>query len=148
MGRTSLRRRTLTDLARHFMTSNTTIQRFTSALDYGTTPGAPATISRQNIATWKARISPDVAHHFVERYEELQREYQALIEAYELNRLVYTSQINFEPVIGQTYYLYEQGPERRFLSLVAPHHSHWSGFLCAVHLTTPYTWVRVSLPDK
>lgn len=130
------------------MTSNTAIQRFTSALDYGTTPGAPATISRQDIATWKGRVSPDVAHHFVERYEELQREYQTLVESYELNRLVYNSQINFEPVVGQIYYLYEQTGGRRFLSLVAPHHSRWSGFLCAVRLTTPYRWVSVTLPDK
>lgn len=130
------------------MTSNTAIQQFSSGLDYGITPGAPATISRQDMTKWKTRVSPDVIHHFVERYEELQREYQQLLESYEINRLVYNSQLNFEPVIGHTYYLYEPTPTRRFLSLVSPHHTSWPGFLCAVRLSTSYQWVRVSLPDK
>jgi hypothetical protein len=130
------------------MSTNTAIQRFTSGLDYGVVPGAPASISREDIATWKARVSPDVAHYFVERYEELQREYQLLVDSYELNRLVYNSQINFEPILGQTYYLYEKSSTHRFLSLISPHHTFWSGFLCAVRLTTSYTWERVPLPDK
>ena len=130
------------------MSTNTAIQRFASGLDYGIVPGAPATISRQDIAKWKSRVSPDVAHHFVERYEELQREYQALVESYELNRLVYNSEMNFEPIIGQIYYLYEKSDGRRWLSLVSPQHTSWPGFLCAVRLTTPYAWERIPSPDK
>ena len=130
------------------MSTNTAIQRFTSALEYGITPGAPATISRQDIAKWKSRVSPDVAHHFVERAEELQREYQTLVESYELNRLVYNSDINFEPVIGQIYYLYEKSDGGRWLSLVSPQYTSWPGFLCAVRLTTPYTWERIPSADK
>lgn len=129
------------------LSTNTAVQRLASALEYGITPSAPATISRPDIAKWKSRVSPDVANYFVERAEELQREYQTLVESYELNRLVYNSQINFEPVIGQIYYVYEKSPDERVLSLVSPRHTFWSGFVCAVRLTTPYTWERVSLPN-
>jgi len=131
-----------------YMSTNTAIQRFTSALEYGITPGAPATISRQDMAKWKSHVSPDVAHHFVERAEELQREYQALVESYELNRLVYNSEMRSEPVIGQIYYLYEKSNGRHWLSLVSPNHASWSGFLCAVRLTTSYRWERIPCSDK
>jgi len=128
--------------------TNTSIQRFTSGLEYGITSSAPATISRVDIAKWKSRVSPDVAHHFVERHEALHREYQTLIESYELNRLVYTSEMNFEPVVGQIYYVYEKGPNRRCVSLVSPTDAFWSGFLCAVRLTASYVWESVPVPAR
>lgn len=130
------------------MASNTAIQRFASSLDYGIVPGAPATISRADIAQWTSRVSPEVAHHFVERYEELQRDYCALMESYELNRRVYNSEMRFEPVIGQTYYLYEKENGARFVSLVSPAHTFWSGFVCAIRLTPSYTWERVPNTKK
>lgn len=130
------------------MSTNTAIQRFTSSLDYGVTPGAPASISRQDIDSWKVRVSPEVAHHFVERYEELQREYHALVDSYEINKLVYNSQIGFQPVLGHTYYLYEKTPGHRFLSLLSPIQTHWAGFIAAVRLNTSYTWERIPISHK
>ena len=67
---------------------------------------------------------------------------------YELNRLVYNSEMRFEPVIGQLYYLYEKSDGGRWLSLVSPQYTSWPGFLCAVRLTTPYTWERIPSADK
>lgn len=126
--------------------SNTAIEKFTSGLEYGIVPGAPA-ISLPDIQKWRSRTHPEVAHHFVERYEELRREYEALLAKYALNKLVYDSEIRFEPVIGQIYYLYEKSPGVRFLSLVSPRQTFWSGFLHAVRLTTAYTWEVVTVPD-
>jgi hypothetical protein len=122
--------------------SNTAIMTFPSALDYGVVSSAPP-IRREDIAAWKTRVSPDVAQHFVERYQELERAYHELIAEYNTNALIYNSTMSFVPVVGHTYYLYEKNDGQRFLSLVAPQHSFWSGFLGAFRLTTPYTWTRV-----
>lgn len=129
--------------------SNTSALTFASGLDYALTSGAPP-IHRDDIAAWKSRVSPDVTHHFVERQEELKQEYevlrakyQTLLEKYEQNRLVYNSEINFTPVVGQTYYLYELRG-KRFLSLVAPRHSGWEPCLGAFRLNTSYVWETVT----
>lgn len=121
--------------------SNTTAITFASGLDYALDSSAPP-ISRDDIAVWKTRVTPDTAHHFLERYQELRTAYDALLTEYERNRLVYNSEINFTPVVGQTYYLYER-PQKRFLSLIAPEHSGWSGFLGAFRLNTSYVWELV-----
>lgn len=130
--------------------TNTTALTFASGLDYALDSSAPP-ISRDDIALWKARVSPDVTHHFVERQEEMRREYemlrlkyQQLVAKYEENRLVYNSEINFTPVVGHVYYLYEIR-NKRFLSLVAPEHSGWETFLGAFRLTSSHVWEKLDL---
>lgn len=118
--------------------TNTTALTFASGLDYALDSSAPP-ISRDDIALWKSRVSTDVEHHFVERYEELRTAYETLLVDYERNRLVYNSQINFTPVVGQTYYLYDYRG-KRFLSLIAPEQSGWSGYLGAFRLTSSHIW--------
>lgn len=121
--------------------SNTTALVFASGLDYGLVSSAPP-IRRDDIALWKTRVSPDVEHHFVERYEELRQQYERLLADYETNRLLYNSEINFTPVVGHIYYLYDYH-DKRFLSLIAPQHSGWPGYLGAFRLSSSHTWERV-----
>ena len=121
--------------------SNTTALVFASGLDYGLVSSAPP-IRRDDIALWKTRVSPDVEHHFVERYEELRQQYERLLADYETNRLLYNSEINFTPVVGQIYYLYDYH-NKRFLSLIAPHQSGWPGYLGSFRLSSSHTWERV-----
>jgi len=121
--------------------SNTTAMTFPSSLDYGIVSSAPP-IHRDDITLWKTRVSPDVEHHFVERYDELRVVYEKLLADYETNRLVYNSEINFTPVVGHTYYLYDSG-EKRVLSLIAPQYSGWPGCLGAFRLRASHVWERV-----
>lgn len=129
------------------MTTNTTALTFASGLDYALTSSAPP-IHRDDIALWKARVSPDVTHHFEERQEEIRREYEALrakyqdlLTKYEHNRTIYNSEINFTPVVGQTYYLYNLRG-KQFLSLIAPQHSGWQEFLGAYRLNSSFVWEK------
>lgn len=135
------------------MTDNTSALTFASSLDYALTSSSPP-ISRTDIASWKAQVAPDVTHHFVERQEELRKEYQALVEKYnnllahyDDNRCVYNSEINFIPVVGQTYFLYEVR-NKRFLSMIAPEHASWSGYLGSFRLTSPHVWSRVDSHER
>lgn len=129
------------------MSANTDLQQFTAGLEYGITPSAPATISREDIASWKGQVAPDIAHHFLTHYETLHREYRALLASYDLNRRVYNSAMNFRPVVGQTYYLYAKSADTDMLSLVPPSETFWSGFVTAVRLSASYVWEPVSLPS-
>ena len=62
----------------------------------------------------------------------------------EISERIYTSQMNFEPLIGHTYYLYERKDGSDLLSMVAP--DEWgksqpfSRFMAKVKLLSDHTW--------
>jgi hypothetical protein len=114
-----------------------------NALHYGRSPSAPASISPVDIDQWKAEVSPTFKNYFTERYNALVRDYEELVEEFNLNKLVYESEINFKPVIGEIYHLYTRSNMTRFLSLVHPSTTYWSGYLGSFRLTTQYAWERV-----
>ena len=47
-------------------------------------------------------------------------EYKKLVEEYNWTKLVYEAEYSFEPLVGETYHLYERKNKSIFLSLVAP----------------------------
>lgn len=66
----------------------------------------------------------------------------------ELSLMIYEAKLNFSPVIGQTYYLYERKDETLLLSLVSPR--EWGGgsgpfkrFIAMVKLLADHTWVEL-----
>lgn len=89
-------------------------------LPYGSNVGAP-TISVPNIQSWKEPRVISVNHQFEDKFLELKKEYEKLIDEYKWNELVYNAKFNFEPVIGKIYHLYYSNEGNIFLSLVEPH---------------------------
>ena len=66
----------------------------------------------------------------------------------ELSMLIYDARLNFAPVIGQTYYVYEKADGSYLLSLVSP--KEWGGgsgpfkrFVAAVKLLADHTWMEM-----
>ena len=88
-------------------------------LPYGSNVGAPA-IQVSNIEHWKEPRVLNVNKQFEDRFEELKKEYQKLIDEYKWNDLVYKSKFSFEPVIGKIYHLYYTDNGKIFLSLISP----------------------------
>ena len=89
-------------------------------LPYGSNVGAPA-IKTENLQIWKETRVQKVNKQFENKFQELKKEYEKLIEEYKWNDLVYKSTFNFEPVIGNTYHLYYSNNGTIFLSLIEPH---------------------------
>ena len=88
-------------------------------LPYGSNVGAPA-IHVTNIEHWKEPRVISVNQQLKDKFEELKKEYQKLIEEYRWNDLVYKSKFNFEPVIGKIYHLYYNRNGKILLSLISP----------------------------
>ena len=65
-----------------------------------------------------------VQRQFEDKFEQLKKEYQKLIDEYKWNDLVYKSKFSFEPVIGKIYHLYYGTDGKIFLSLISP--SEWN----------------------
>lgn len=89
-------------------------------LPYGSNVGAPAIIT-ENIKGWKDTRVQKVNKQFEDKFVELKKEYDNLIEDFKWNDLVYKSVFSFEPVIGNIYHLYYSKDGKIFLSLVEPH---------------------------
>lgn len=91
-----------------------------SLLPYGSNVGAPA-ITINDIQHWKEPRISSVNQQFEDKFSELKKEYEKLIEEYKWNELVYKAKFSFEPVIGKIYYLYSDKNEKLFLSLISPY---------------------------
>jgi hypothetical protein len=57
---------------------------------------------------------------FNSRLTELKKEYELLVSKYVDTKLVYDSDYNFQPIVGETYHLYEKEDGNNFLSIISP----------------------------
>ena len=106
-------------------------------LPYGSNVGAPAIITT-NIEHWKEPRVSNVNKQFEDRFEELKKEYQNLIDEYKWNDLVYKSKFSFEPVIGKIYHLYYANDGKIFLFILL-----YTAFLCHLYGTNTVALLKI-----
>lgn len=79
-----------------------------------------------------------------EQAQTLARQAQAIQHRVNVSERIYTAQMNFEPIIAHTYYLYERSDGEDVLSMVSP--SEWgkkipfASYLAKVTLLSDHTW--------
>ena len=88
-------------------------------LPYATNVGAPVIIP-ENVSTWKNEKILKTNHYFNKKYDEIKKEYEKLAEEFEWNKIVYSSNYSFQPIIGEKYHLYRRNNGEYFLSLIEP----------------------------
>ena len=112
-----------------------------SLLPYGTNTSAPA-IVLDDVGAFKQRGVNKVQKTFSAKYQELIDEYNHLVDEVRLNEFIYNSRYSFEPVIGETYHLYEDKFGKYFLSLISP--SEWNKkHVVSVRLNSEHKWVSI-----
>ena len=95
-------------------------QRYDAALrSYSTNLGAPA-ITINDTAAWKNTNVHKVNKQVKAKYDELKAEFDALIEQFEYNNLIYRAKFSFEPIVGEIYHLYRDKKQQPFLSIISP----------------------------
>ena len=111
-------------------------------LPYGSNIGAPS-IKLENIGGWKQKNVEKVNKKIIQKYNELNDEFQRLVEEYKINQLVYGAKFNFEPVIGEIYHLYSGKNGINFLSLISP--SEWEQhYLGSFKLDSENKWEKIN----
>jgi len=83
-----------------------------------------------DLSTFKSRGISQVERDLQQKLVEMRAEYIATIEHFNWNKLVYEADINFEPITGEVYHLYEIR-EKNVLSMIGPdqwHHRHLASF--------------------
>lgn len=95
-------------------------QTYTQSIkQYGTDVSAPA-IEQTDMSVWKNVGSNKVNHHLKNKFQKLKGEYEKMLEIFKWNELIYSSKFDFEPIIGETYHLYERSNGTNFLSQIQP----------------------------
>jgi hypothetical protein len=89
-----------------------------SLMPYPTNLGAPSFIPN-DITTWKNIRIFDLNKSLSNRYEDLKYKIEEFQNDIEINKLLYSSNFNFEPIIGKEYHLYLNNNNEYFLSLIA-----------------------------
>lgn len=111
-------------------------------LPYGSNVGAPP-IKPDNITAWKQASVVRSNHYFDTKWTELKKQYEELLDEYRYNEMVYNAKFAFEPVVGQVYYLYDEG-HNMFLSIISP--DEWNAthrFVGAFRFDSGNRWERV-----
>jgi hypothetical protein len=110
-------------------------------LPYGSNVGAPA-IKVENINSWKSTNVHKVNKIYQDKFKELQDEYNEMMEEFFWNDLIYSSEFNFEPVVGETYHLYKKNDGKFFLSLIEP--SQWKlKFVGSFKFNNENKWIKI-----
>ena len=83
-----------------------------------------------DLSSFKSRGISQVERDLQQKLVEMREQYLRTIEHFNWNKLVYEAEINFEPVLGQTYHLYRiRG--KNLLSMIEPDqwfHEHLASF--------------------
>ena len=78
---------------------------------------------------------------------------QLISKRVEVSERIYAARMNFEPVVGNTYYLYEQKDGQDTLSIIAPHEwgrsQPFRAYIASAYLLADHTWeVHFSQEDQ
>jgi len=110
-------------------------------LTYGSNNGAPS-IRLDDVSGWKQNQANKANKVFNKKFEEIKDEFANLIDEVKWNEFVYSTNYNFIPVMGETYYLYRKSDGTNFLSLISP--DEWNmEFIGATRLESNNKWIKI-----
>ena len=82
------------------------------------------TILPNDLSTFKSRGISRVERQLQQEMKELHDRYREMVDRFNWNKLIYEAKFGFEPIVGETYHLYDlQGGYT--LSMIAP--EQWRG---------------------
>lgn len=109
-------------------------------LPYGSSLSAPS-ISLPDTALFKSERGANAGNYFTQKLDEINAEYQRLVNLANDTDIVYNSNYNFVPRVGQIYHLYDIKGQFS-LSLISPH--EWNKeHVGSFRFTADNTWERV-----
>ena len=94
-----------------------------------------------------AAMKEQTEHQLHQLYEQMQtlvNQASAIKDRVEVSNRIYLAQMNFDPIIGKTYYLYQNKNDQDLLSMVSP--EEWGKklpfklYIASVKLLSDHTW--------
>jgi len=117
-------------------------QQYNAAVIPYATSASSQVIKPLNTATWRNDGVDRVNKQFKSKFDELKKEYEAMMVQFEYNDLVYNAKFNFEPIIGEVYFLYNDKNEESFLSIIQPDQCNFN-YLGSFRLNSQKMWEKL-----
>jgi hypothetical protein len=110
-------------------------------LPYASNVGSPVIVVEDTDHFKRKQVTK--FNNFVDkRFSELKSEMEKLVDAYKLNEFIFSIELRFEPIVGETYFVYQNEKSTNFLSMIAPHECKFL-YICSVKLNTEGQWVLI-----
>lgn len=94
-----------------------------------------------NVEAFKLQGVQKASKHLQAELKEIQDQIKAFVASAQETERIYRAQYKFEPIIGETYFLYE-GRSGDFLSIIPP--EQWKQkFLGQFRLTSEFRWEKI-----
>ena len=110
-------------------------------LPYAGNIGSPV-ITVEDTSHFKQKQVTKFNNFVDKKFHELKKQIDELSELYQLNEFIFSLELRFEPIIGETYYVYQKDNSKNFLSMIAPHECKFL-YICSVKLNTEGQWVLI-----
>ena len=110
-----------------------------SLLPYAGHIGSPV-IKVEDTNHFKQKQVTKFNNYVDKKFGELKKEFDELFEVYQLNEFMFSIPLRFEPIVGETYHVYQNETSKNFLSMIAPHECNFI-YICSVKLNTEGQWV-------
>ena len=107
-------------------------------LPYGISSNAPA-ITLPDTDLFKSERGSNAGAYFEEKVRQLNAEYDRLLSVAKYTELVYNSEYNFIPKVGQIYHLYHTSTHH-LLSMIEPERWNKYTFVASFRFTSDNTW--------
>jgi hypothetical protein len=100
-----------------------------------------APIKPENTSAFVSRAVNKVNQQFKDKFERLKQEYDTMMQELEWNRIIYESELKFEPVVGEIYHLYQKDG-KNFISLISP--KEWNHqYLGSFKFGHDLKWIKI-----
>jgi hypothetical protein len=110
-----------------------------SILPYDTERGGQK-IQLLDLSVFQNKHQHALGKYLSAKVEEIQEEYNNLLDIYKWNEYVMGFKINFEPIVGRVYYLYEASTN--FVSILSPKELSTCKFVGSTKLTADNYWIK------
>ena len=90
---------------------------------------------------WIVPYIRNIKNEFDQRYDEIKRNYDKLIDEVYWNNIIYNIELRFQPVIGNSYYLYNDN-EIYTLSMIGPTEWKKEGFIGTFQFEYTGKWIK------
>ena len=101
----------------------------------------PTSFTSKNFEIDKlVNLKKEAQPYFQSKFSEIKKEYDLLITKLKWNEIIVNAKFNFNPIVGQKYYLYEN-KKNNFLSIISP--NEWNmKYLGTFVLLSNFTWQK------
>lgn len=138
--------------------NNEKIAQHPGLLEYGHTVGS-AVIRPEDMGKVKSRslvaMRQQTDIQLAQLYQQMQLladQARSISKRVEISERIYASRMSFEPLVGNTYYLYELPDGGDVLSIIAPHEwgrsQPFRAFIASAYLLADHTWEVQFIPEN